>query len=184
MSNPYIVTEEVMKELRQRYEKKLISIFPQGVPPEIQKRIEREETALITNPNTYSLLVVDEVIKTLRRHNFVARVEGDWFSSYIAWLLDLTEDNPIDLQLYYRDIGLCCKQFIRDDCVSSPIGINLSPQYGESLCRELIEMVARKYCFWVSERSGKKDIYKLIEECYRYDDIYAKYAPTIKIVKY
>ena len=121
MSNPYIVTEEVMKELRQRYEKKLISIFPQGVPPEIQKRIEREETALITNPNTYSLLVVDEVIKTLRRHNFVARVEGDWFSSYIAWLLDLTEDNPIDLQLYYRDIGLCCKKFIRDDCVSSPI---------------------------------------------------------------
>ena len=60
----------------------------------------------------------------------------------------------------------------------------MSPQYGESLCRELIEMVARKYCFWVSERSGKKDIYKLIEECYRYDDIYAKYAPTIKIVKY
>lgn len=184
MSDPYVVTEQIMKELRQRYEKKLKSIFPHSVPPEIQKRIEREEAALATNSNAYSLLVVDEVIKTLRRHNFVANVEEDWFSSYIAWLLDLTEDNPIDLRLYYRDIGLCAKQFIRDDCISSPIGIYLSPKYGESLCLELIEMVARKYYFWVSDRSGKKDTYKLIEECYRDDDIYAKYAPTIKIVKY
>ena len=184
MSNPYIVTEEVMKELRQRYEKKLNRIYSQGVPPEIQKRIEREEVALMTNPNTYSLLIVDEVIKTLRKHNFVASIEEDWFSCYIAWLLDLTVDNPIDLRLYYRDIGLCAKQFIRDDCVSSPVGIHLSSKYGESLCRELIEMVARKHYFWVSEHSGKKDTYKLIEAYCRDDDIYAKYAPTIKIVKY
>ena len=184
MSNPYIITEQVMKELRQRYEKKLKSIFPQGVPLEIQKRINREEAALMYSSNTYALLVVDEVVKMLRKHNFIARVEGDWFSSYIAWLLDLTEDNPIDLRLYYRDIGFCCKQFIRDDCVSSPIGIYLSPKYGESLCRELIEMVARKYYFGVSEHSGKKDNYKLIEECYRDNDIYAKYAPVIEIVKY
>lgn len=183
MGDPYVVTEQVMKELRQRYEKKLNSIFPQGVPSEIQKRIQREEVALMSTPNTYSLLVVDEVIKTLRKHNFVARIEGDWFSSYIVWLLELTEDNPIDLRLYYRDLGFCSKQLIRDDCLSSPIDITLDLEYGKSLCRELLEMVARKYYFWVSECYEKKERFKLIEECYRDDDIYAKHAPAIEIIK-
>ncbi len=170
MSNPYKVTEQVIAELRQRYKKTLKSIFPQGVPPEIQKRIEREEAALMTTPNTYGLLVVDEVIKTLRRHNFVARVDGDWFSSYIAWLLDLTVDNPIDVRL------------IRDDCVSSPIEIALFPEYGKSLCQELIEMFAHKYDFWISKCPKQKDCIMLINECYRADDIYAKCAPIIKMV--
>ena len=183
MSDPYVVTNEAMKELRQRYEEKLKSIFPQGVPFEIQKRIEREESALMNAPNTYSLLIVDEVIKTLRRHNFVANVDGDWFFSYIVWLLELTEDNPIDLRLCYRNIGLCAKQFIRDDCASSPIEIVLSLEYGKSLCRDLIEMFSKKYYFWVSECPDQKDSFRLIDECYRDDDIYAKHAPVIKIAK-
>ena len=123
MSNPYAITEQAINELRERSTEKLKKLFPQGVPQEILKRINREESALRTNPNIYSLLIVDDVIKTLRRHKFSATVDGDWFSSYHAWLLDLTEYNPIDIQLCYRDMGLCAKQFIRDDCVSSPIEI-------------------------------------------------------------
>ncbi len=37
----------------QSLERMLKSIFPQGVPPEIQKRIDREEAALMTSSNTY-----------------------------------------------------------------------------------------------------------------------------------
>ncbi|MBQ7974079.1 MAG: hypothetical protein IJ300_00110 [Clostridia bacterium] len=182
MSNPYVITEQAINELRERSTEKLKKLFPQGVPQEILKRINREESALRTNPNIYSLLIVDDVIKTLRRHKFSATVDGDWFSSYHAWLLDLTEYNPIDIQLCYRDMGLCAKQFIRDDCVSSPIEIYLSPEYGKSMCVDLTRMYAHKYDFWVSEYPGQTDSFMLINECYRADDIYANYAPIIKIV--
>ena len=184
MSEPYKVTKQAMKELRQRYEKKLKSTFPEGVPPEIKKRIEREEAALMSCPNTYGLLVADEVIKTLGNHNFRASVEGQWSSSYLVWLLDLQDMDPNEARMVNRYFGIEDTQFIRDNCMLSPIEIDMSLDYGKSLCRDLIEIVAHKYYFWVSECPDQKDTFRLIDECYRDDDIYAKYAPTIKIVKY
>lgn len=44
-------------------------------------------------------------------------------------------------------------------------------------------MFSQKYYFWISECPDQKDSFRLIDECYRDDDIYAKYAPVIKIAK-
>ena len=138
----------------------------------------------MSSPNTYGLLVADEVIKTLVDHNFRASVVGEWSSSYLVWLLDLQDMDPNETRMVNRYFGIKDTQFIRDNCMLFPIKIDMPLDYGKSLCRDLIEMIARKYYFWISEVPGQKDTFRLIAECYRDDDIYVRYAPTIKIVKY
>lgn len=180
MSNPYKVTDEVLYELQNRSKEKLNQLFPEGPPSEVVKRIKREEEELRSNPYTYALLITHEVIQELRYHRFSANLEGDWFCSYYAYLLDMTIDDPIWLAADYQSIGFRMKQFVRDGCNESPIQIEISPGWGKSACFELLKQCAKKWCFWLAE--CQEGGWKLINRGFREDDIFAAHAPIIQII--
>lgn len=183
MSNAYKVTDEAMKKLHDYSRGKLSELFPYGPPDDIVKRLNREEAILRGSPNLYGLLIAYKVIKTLRYHRFKSYFYGDWFCSYYVWLMGLTEENPIELALYYRDIGLQMKQLVRDNCVDSPIEIAVLSGVEKAACLELIRQYAKEWGFWISQCDNTKNDWKLINECYHDDDIYAKYAPVIRIIE-
>lgn len=180
MSNPYKVTDEVLYELHNRSKEKLNQLFPEGPSSEVVKRIKREEEELRSNPYTYALLITHEVIQELRYHRFSAYLEGDWFCSYYAYLLDMTKSDPIWLASDYQSIGLRMKQFVRDGCNESPIQIETSPGWGKSACLELLKQCAKKWDFWLAE--CQEGGWKLINRGFREDDIFAAHAPIIQII--
>ena len=180
MSNPYMITESAMKELHSRTNKRINQLFPEGPPSEVVKRIKREEEELRSNPYTYALLITHEVIQELHYHRFSANLEGDWFCSYYAYLLEMTIDDPIELASYYKSMGFRTKQLVRDGCNESPIQIEISPGWGKSACLELLKQCAKKWDFWLAE--CQEGGWKLINRGFREDDIFAARAPIIQII--
>lgn len=179
--NPHKVTATAIEDLYRRSEKRIEQLFPKGVPANVAKRKNREGIALQGTPYTHALLIVDEVIKTLRKHRFTAILDGDWFCCYYAWLLDLVEEDPMWLARDYQNLGWGVKQFYRYKCLVSPLVIRLEPGWGKSACLELLRIHADQWGFWVWE--SPEGNFRLISIDYRPDDMYATYAPAIRIVE-
>lgn len=178
--NPYKATKETIEELHNRSQQKLKQLFPEGTDEAVQRRMKREMTALTLSPYIYALLIAEEVFKTLREHRFSIYLEGEWFCCYYAWLLGLTEYDPLAMAQDYRNMGLWMKQFIGDQCVESPLEIAVSPNWAKPACLELLRLHAQEWGFWLYECPDGG--YKLINLNHRPDDMYAAGAPVIRIV--
>lgn len=178
--NPYKVTKQAMNEIDSRTQEKIRQLFPNGIPDEIAKRLSRERRVLQSTPYTYALLIANSIVKELERYNMSADIYGDWYCSYYAWLLDLTSEDPIEVVAMERYFGLETRQLIRDRCFESPVEIYVSPKWIRCACVELLDKYAKEWGFWICECPNGK--WKLINECFRENDIYAARAPVIQMI--
>ena len=180
MPNPYKLTERAKDELRNRSHEKLNKLFPDGPSDEMVRRITREKEAIGNSPSAYALLIISKTMRVLREHQFKVFLTGNWECSYYAWLLGLTQDDPIWLATHYQKIGFRLKELVRDGCLSSPLEIEISPGWGKMACLDLLRIHAREWGFGLWKQAN--DGWKLISEECRPDDIYAGDAPIIKII--
>lgn len=179
--NPYKVTKQAMNEIDSRTQEKIRQLFSNEIPDEIAKRLSRERRVLQSTPYTYALLIADSIIKEFEHYNLSADLGGDWTCSYYAWLLELTSEDPIREAAKYRCyFGLEMKKMIRDRCFESPVEIYVSPKWMRGACVELPDKYAKEWGFWICECPNGK--WKLINECFRENDIYAARAPVIQII--
>lgn len=178
--NPYKVTEQALRELYSRTQERIWRLFPEGMPDEITKRINREKEVLRSTPYTYALLIADSIIKELRHYQLSAYLDGDWLWSYYAWLLDLTLEDPMQEAATCRYFGLEMTQMVRDRCYESPMEIGVHPEWMRSACVELLNKYAKEWGFWLCECPDGG--WKLINECFRENDIYAVHGPIIHII--
>lgn len=179
MMDPYKVNKAVVDELNIRARRKLHQVFPEKVPPEIITRLKREEAALLYTPYTYALLIVDEAIKEFRKYRFKTDLSGGWCCCYYAWLLNLIDTDPTWLAKYYQSFGWKIKQLVRDKCIEEPMEIAVSPGWAKPACLELLRLRANEWGFYLWECP---EGWKLISISHRPDDLYAAYAPIVRVV--
>lgn len=137
----YPLTGAAMNDLHRRSHDKAESLYPQGLPFNRVKVLNKELTTLWESPAVYALLIADEVIKDLRMAGFNASLGGAWKNLYYVYLMDLTEQDPLEA-------GLSSKALLRKGYIDAPLHICI-PQEAEDLCREKLQAYARAWGFWL-----------------------------------
>ena len=137
----YQLTGAAMNDLHARSHEKSQKLVPEGQPLSRVKVSNRELAALWESPAVYALLIADEVIKDLRMAGFTAYLGGAWKNIYYAYLMDLTEEDPIAA-------GLSSKALTRKGYIDAPLHICI-PREAEQLCREKLQAYAAAWGFWL-----------------------------------
>lgn len=111
--------------LRQKTYEKALALYGRDgqLPPDIEKRIERELDAIIGNGFSVMYYIAAEVVKQSNKDGYIVGSRGSVGSSFVATLVGITEVNPL------RPHYLCpkCKFYEKVDDVSFGSGYDLPP---------------------------------------------------------
>lgn len=159
---PYEPDEQTINELHRRSHDKIEKLFPQWPPYPVVQQINRELQELWDSPYAHGLLVADDARKSLEKKGVFVTLRGLWSQSYYAYLMGLTDQEPLTMS----DPAV----FIRE-----PIMLQI-PAKAEGACREALLLAAWDHGF--SLRAQGEDALLLLPP----DQSPAADAPVFRIL--
>jgi len=165
-------------------------IYGEQLPEIVEKRLEKERQAILENKFENLYVVSSWLVKKSHRDGYLVGSRGSVGSSFAAYLMDITEVNP--LPPHYRCAG-CNHAEFPEDC-GDIVGVDLPPQdcpeCGEVMERDGYNIPFEVFCGFEGDKvpdidlnfSGnyQEEMFKYVEEIFGKENIFR--AGTITTV--